>query len=168
MPDDEREDRRLNSTGALFKTQLSEMLKNGISVANGKDIEMNYHEGAGSDKDYSNYPKEFFTEALDFKGKIDLILKKKEITLQELEVYVETKELKDYYKNNTLPKEEILKKLSEFSGYPVQFFKDKPMIQTTKNHHRRNIIIAISILVIVILIIVFGAFYFSNFFKIRK
>ncbi|RIA66487.1 hypothetical protein EI71_01598 [Anaeroplasma bactoclasticum] len=165
MPNDEHEDRRLNSTGALFKTQLSEMLKNGISVANGKDIEVDYHEGKGSKKDYSNYPKEFFTESLDFKGKIDLILKKKEITLKDLEIIIEDKELKKFYKDNTLPKEEVLIKLSNYSGYPISFFKEKPMMETTKNNHKRNVIIAVVLLTILIFVIVFSALYITKYIK---
>ncbi len=161
MPNNENGDRKINSTGGLFRTQLSEMLKNGISAANGEDIEADYHEGKGSGKDYSNYPKEFFTESLDFKGKINLILDKKEITLDELEAIIETKELKKYYKDNTLPKEEILIKLSNYTGYPVDFFKAAPMGLITKRHHRRNVILAICLLVLVISVAVFGIVYFS-------
>lgn len=159
------EDKRLNTVGTLLNKSQAELLRTKIGDANGEDYETNFHEGLGSNEDFNGFPKEFYTENLDFKGKIDLILKKKEITIQELalEIKIQKEDLKRYYEKNIIPNDEVLSLLSSYSGYPIAFFKMKSMIEKTKNNHKRNLIIGFSILFIVLFIIVFGIVYISLF-----
>lgn len=165
MPEDSDKNRRVNTTGALFKNQLGEMLKAGISAANGEELEQDYHEGEGSHMNFEGFPKEYFTKRLEFKDKIDLVLDKKEVTLPELaiDLGISMEELNLCIKKNVLPKEEVLKKLADYSSYPIDFFKAPPMMDATKNNHKRNVIIAVSLVIIITLIVIYSIIHITVF-----
>ena len=164
MPEEDNKMRRANTVATLRRGSPAELMRSKIGAANGEEPEMDYHEGKGSTKSYEGYPKEFFTENLDYKGKIDLILKKKELTLVELAINCnqDKEKFKEYYLNNKIPTSDVLEKLSQVSGYPVSFFKAPPMIDTTKKNHKRNVIIAIILLSITIIMIIIGVLYLIN------
>lgn len=161
MPEEDYEARKNNTVGTLWKNQPAELMRNNLAYQNGKEIESDFHEGCGSKKEYDKYPKEYFTKILTFKDKIDLILKYKEITIEELAIAIKisTEELLEYYNQNKIPKDDILMELSNISLYPVSFFKEKSMIDTTNTHHRKRVVIAILLLIIVILTAVGGILY---------
>ena len=153
MPEEDYEARKNNTVGTLWRNQPAELMRNNLAYQNGKEIESDFHEGSGSKKEYDKYPKEYFTKSLTFKDKIDLILKYKKITIEELAIAIKisTEELLEYYNQNKIPKDDILMELSNISLYPISFFKEKSMIDTTNTNHRKRVVIAILLLSIVIL-----------------
>ena len=161
MPEEDYEARKNNTVGTLWRNQPAELMRNNLAYQNGKEIESDFHEGCGSKKEYDKYPKEYFTKILTFKDKIDLILKYKEITIEELAIAIKIskEELLEYYNQNKIPKDDVLIELSNISLYPVSFFKEKSMIDTTNTHHRKRVVIAILVLSLVILAAVGGRLY---------
>lgn len=166
MPEEDNNLRRANTVCTLRRGNPAELMRSKLGAANGEEPEMDYHEGKGSQKSYEGYPKEFFTESLDFKDKIDLVLKKQGITLEELAIKgsIDKEELKECYLKNKIPNNEILEGLSKVSTYPVSFFKAPPMMDTTRKNHKRNVIIAIILLIIFLGFIALAIYYLiSNF-----
>jgi hypothetical protein len=161
MPEEDHGARKNNTVGTLWRNQPAELMRNNLAYANGEEIESDFHEGSGSKKEYDKYPKEYFTKSLTFKDKIDLILQYKEITIGELAIAIKIskEELLEYCKQDKIPKDNILIALSNISGYPVSFFKEKSMIATTNSHHRRKVIIAIMLVAITIITAVGGIIY---------
>ena len=167
MPEEDHEARKNNTVGTLWRNQPAELMRNNLAYANGKEIESDFHEGSGSKKEYDKYPKEYFTQSLTFKDKIDLILKYKEITIGELAIAIKIskEELLDYYNQNKIPKDDILMELSNVSSYPVSFFKRKSMIESTKSNHKKKIILSIVLITIFVIIVAGGFIYFGFIFK---
>lgn len=168
MPEEDNSARRTNTVSTLMKSgSAAELMRSKLGAANGSEPEMDYHEGKGSQKSYEGYPKEFYTEKLDFKGKIELILRKKEITMTELitSLKIDKTTFKEYYEKNRIPKNDVLEKLSEFSGYPVSFFKAPPMEDTTKGNHKKKVILSILLVLIVLGVLVFALVYMLRTFK---
>ena len=115
--------RRANTVATLIRGSPAELMRSKIGAANGEEPEMDYHEGKGSTKSYEGYPKEFFTENLDYKGKIDLILKKKMMILRSLRRKERKREL------NYIPYNKDLQFVCEPGDFEVMVGTDSRNVQ---------------------------------------
>lgn len=162
MAEEDNKARKMNTVSTLmYSRHVGELMRSKLGDANGDEPEMDYHEGKGNNKNYEGFPKEYFTECLDFNAKIKLVLEKKGLMIDELarEIKTPKAEILDYMKKNSIPVDFILVELERVSGYPKEFFKAEPLVEVTKKDHRKKIIISFVLLGIVLAIIIFSIVY---------
>ena len=164
MAEEDNKARRMNTVSTLMRSHHpAELMRSKIGDANGEEPEMDYHEGKGSRKNYEGFPKEYFTGILDFNAKINLVLEKKGLMIDELarEIKTPKTELLKYMKKNIIPNDFILLELERISGYPIEFFKAPPMVEVTRKDHRKKVIISIVLVSVVISLVIFAFIYFA-------
>ena len=112
---------------------LPGMLRSRINEANNGGLTPSKETGPDG-KNLDGYPKEFFERDMLFKDKILLILGEKKITLSNLayEAGIEEDLLQKLMDKNKLPKDNVLQKIADCSGYSVDFLKSKPISKLFK------------------------------------
>lgn len=136
----------------LPKRNPQEFFRKRIGELNNSPVEMDYHEGKSSKKDYTGYPAEYFTKPMTFKDKVDLVLEKKNISIEDFCFELAIKK-EDAYTSTV----EYIDNLSKYSGYPKEFFLAESFVDTAVKAHRKAVILSI-ILVIVIFGTLIGTF----------
>lgn len=137
------------------KRNPQEFFRKRIGELNNQSIEMDYHVDKDHSIDYTGFPTEYFTKPMNYSDKIDLVLEKKGISLNELllELSISKEELyskKDY----------VLEKLALFSSYPKAFFEIESFINTAKKEHLKKVIISVTIILLVLFAFVGSFLYF--------
>lgn len=112
---------------------LQGMLRSRINEANHGGLTPSTETGPDG-KDLVGYPKVFFEKDMHFKDKIELVLEEKSILLSNLakEIGIEEDLLKKLMNKDKLPKKNILEKLSEYSGYSIEYYQSKPISELFK------------------------------------
>ena len=115
------------------KRNMPGLIRSRISEANNSYLYPSVEEGKELNVDLSKFPKEFFEGTMTLMDKIDLVLKNKDISFNSLanELNICEDKLKSYIKKEKLPKS-VLKELSLYSGYPIEFFKLKSLQSLVK------------------------------------
>ncbi|MCR5231830.1 MAG: hypothetical protein K6B64_04210 [Acholeplasmatales bacterium] len=112
---------------------LPGMLRGRISEANNEALKPSMEEGKEQKIDLSKFPKVFFEKEMTLEEKINYVLKEKETDIDSLanDIKVDKSKLLKYIKKGKLPKD-ILKALSDYSSYPLEFFKLKSFMELMK------------------------------------
>lgn len=115
------------------KRDLPGMLRGRISEANNEALKPSIEEGKDQNLDLSKFPKVFFEKEMTLEEKINYVLKEKETDIDSLanDINLDKSKLLKYIKKGKLPKN-ILNALSDYSSYPIEFFKLKSFKELMK------------------------------------
>ena len=110
------------------KRNTAGLIRSRISEANNSYLYPSVDEGKQTNIELEKFPKEFFEGNMKLKDKINLVLNDKSISFSTLAntLKLSDDKLKIFIDKEKLPKS-ILKRLADYSGYPMEFFKCKSL-----------------------------------------